>query len=76
LSSPEGDDLRPSPGPPDLPILTPSSQGGGMYCPMCGCTVEVPGPNQPVVECDCCGTVWLVEEQTHQLARVLVGAEG
>jgi uncharacterized Zn finger protein len=47
-----------------------------MECPMCGCSVEIADPDEPVVACECCGMVWLVEERTHRLARVLVGAEG
>ncbi len=52
------------------------SGGGSVDCPMCGCRVEIANPDEPVVECECCGMVWLVEERTHRLAQVLVGAEG
>ncbi|GEM_PF-3648504 len=47
-----------------------------MDCPMCGCKVELERDGQQLVECACCGAVWLVYERTLRLERVLVGAEG
>jgi len=43
-------------------------------CPMCGCSVDH-DPDALLVECGCCGTVWLLAEHD-RLERILVGAEG
>ncbi len=47
-----------------------------MDCPVCGCKVELEREGQQLVECACCGAVWLVCGRTLRLDRVLVGAEG
>ena len=48
-----------------------------MDCPVCGCCAGEPtGSSEILVECYCCGTVWLVEAKSKQLERVLVGPEG
>lgn len=46
-----------------------------MDCPVCGCRVERPDPAQVLVECECCGTVWVLAPDD-TLERVLVGPEG
>ena len=46
-----------------------------MICPVCGCQVERDEPGRWLVECDCCGTVW-VQTDEEILDRVLVGPEG
>ncbi|MFB3739443.1 MAG: hypothetical protein ACE14W_10840 [Candidatus Velamenicoccus archaeovorus] len=45
-------------------------------CPVCGCRVEVPDPAALLVECGCCGTVWVTAPDHVHLDRVLVGPEG
>ena len=48
-----------------------------MDCPVCGCGVARPAStSQLLVECECCGTVWVLAAETLLLERVLVGPEG
>jgi uncharacterized Zn finger protein len=47
-----------------------------MDCPVCGCRVAPTEFGQLLVECACCGTVWMVTAQTHEVERILVGPEG
>ncbi|HEX9716482.1 MAG TPA: hypothetical protein VGA93_00895 [Actinomycetota bacterium] len=47
-----------------------------MDCPVCGCEVQVKDPKLVVVECECCGTVWVRSDDHLKLDRVLVGPEG
>ena len=46
-----------------------------MECPVCGCPVDV-GEGEPdrLVQCDCCGTLWLFGDRG--LDHILVGPEG
>ncbi|HEX9123755.1 MAG TPA: hypothetical protein VF984_10450 [Actinomycetota bacterium] len=47
-----------------------------MDCPVCGCRVDLADPAQVLVECECCGTVWVLAPDHVHLDRVLVGPEG
>lgn len=48
-----------------------------MDCPVCGCCVARPAStSQLLVECECCGTVWVLAAETLLFERVLVGPEG
>jgi hypothetical protein len=48
-----------------------------MDCPVCGCcVVRSENSSQLLVECECCGTIWVLAAETLLLERVLVGPEG
>ena len=47
-----------------------------MECPVCGCHVDIEEPDRLLVECRCCGAIWVTTADHVHLDRVLVGPEG